>query len=154
MQDSWVSLRLVGDSVPDSPRRLSAPSRTEVTQLCDYSEISCVTVKRYAPTFVHQKYRWSGSQGPWPWLLPILASGLAVMGRNASVGGFPPTAIAQDMTSNASYRIPGRWHMWCDITAYVIFRWYKSGCAPFPGVLLPLGDTENISTPPASWASL
>ena len=91
-------------------------------------EYLCVMVKWYAQTFVHWKYQCLGSQGHWPWLQPLSASGLAVMGRNASVGGFPPTAITQDVTSNASYQILSRWRMWCDVTAYVI-----CGCTPFPG---------------------
>ena len=63
----------------------------------------CVKVKRYGPTSVHRKYRCFGSQGCWPWLQPLLASGLAVTSWNTSVGSFPPAAVARDLTSNVSY---------------------------------------------------
>ena len=48
-------------------------------------------VKWYALTFVHWKYWCSSNQGHWPWLRPLLDSGLAVMGQKASVGSFPPS---------------------------------------------------------------
>ena len=89
--------------------------------------------EREAPASVHRKYRCLGSQGCRPSLWPLSASGFAVMGRNPPVGSFPPTDVAQDVTLNASYRTSCRWHMQCDITTCIIFRWYKSGCAPFPG---------------------
>ena len=108
----------------------------------------------YAPTSMHRKYRCLGSQGRWPWLRPLPASGLAITGWNMSVGGFRQQTL------------PGMWCQMCHTESPVdgacsvtsLHASYSGGIKavgpPSRGVLLPLCVTENISTPPASWASL
>ena len=50
-----------------------------VTTACNSScgKVICVTVKQYAPTFVHRKYQCLSSQGCRPWLWPLFTSDLA-----------------------------------------------------------------------------
>ena len=114
---------------------------------------TCVMVKRYALTFVHQKYRCFSSQGHWPWLWPLLASGLATTGWKSISWRF-----------SCQQPLPRTWHQVhhtkppvdgiCSVTS--LHTSYSGGIkAVVPlswGVLLPLNKMENISTPSASWA--
>ena len=56
-------------------------------------------------------------------------------------------AVAQDVMSYASYRISGRWHIWCYITIYVMYWQYKSRCNPVLGSPFPSLVAGYLSTP-------
>ena len=108
-----------------------------------------VTVKRHALTFMHRKYRCSGSQGP-----PGLGYGpLAVL---VWLSG----ASKQSWVVSRQWPLPRMWHQMCHtespVDDVVPHTSYSSGIktvVPLSwGVLLPLRKSENISTPPASRA--
>ena len=82
-------------------------------------------------TFVHQSHLCTGSQGPLGlgYGPPNAAVWLLRAGK-AITGGFSPMAVARDVMSYVSYRISSRWHMRCYVTAYIIYRQYKSGYNP------------------------
>ena len=69
----------------------------------------CHRVCGYALTFMHQKYQCTGSQGP-PSLGygPVITVVWLLWDGKASAGGFLPMAVARDVMSYASYRIPSR----------------------------------------------
>ena len=120
----------------------------------DYFLFTCVTVKRHALTFRHRRYRCTGSQGlPDLGYGPLIAVVWLLRAGKAIAGGFPPTAIARDVTSYTSYRIPSRWRIQCYVTIYVIY--IPMVAAPLSqGVLLPLRNLENLSTPLVSWVTM
>ena len=60
--------------------------------------------------------------------------------------GFPPMAVARDMTSYASYQISSRCRMRCYITTYIMYRWYKSGCNPVLGSSFAFLVARDLST--------
>ena len=99
-------------------------------------------------TFVHQNTWCIGSQG----LLglgyspPVAAVCLPRAGK-VIASGLPPLAIAQDVTSYASYQITGRWRVQSYVTIYVIYWWYKSGCNPIPGSPFASPVAGDLSTP-------
>ena len=108
---------------------------------------ACVMVKR-KPDLCAPRHQCTGSQGP-PGLgygPPIAALWLLWAGK-AITRGFPPTAVARDMTSYASYQISGRWHMQHYITTYIIYQQYKSGCNPMPGSPFASLAARDLSTP-------
>ena len=107
----------------------------------------CNGVKR-TPTFVHRSARCTGSQGP-PGLgngPPVAAVWLPRAGK-AITGGLPPTVVARDVMSYASYRTTSRWCVRCYITIYVIYWQYKSGCNPVPGSPFASPVARDLSTP-------
>ena len=105
--------------------------------------------------FVHGSHRSTGSQGP-PGLgySPPDATVWLLQAGKAITRGFPPMAVARDVTSYASYRISGRWQMWCYVTVYVMYRWYKSSCNPIPGSPFASLVAGDLSTSLASWATV
>ena len=99
-------------------------------------------------TFVHRSARCTGSQGL-PGLgygPPVAAVWLPRAGK-AITGGLPPTAVARDVMSYASYRTTGRWHVWCYITVYVIYWRYKSSCNSVLGSPFASPVARDLSTP-------
>ena len=94
--------------------------------------ISCVMVFPNCPlTLMHQKYLCCGSYGPNPYIVwPLWARicSLALL----------PTEVAQCVTSNVSSQTSGRWHMWCDITTYVICQNSISVVCPIKEVMTQL----------------
>ena len=99
-------------------------------------------------TFVHWSTWCTGSQGP---------SGLGYSPPSATVWllraskviivGLLSTTVTQDMTSDTSYRISGRWRIQCYVTVYVMYRQYKSGCNPVLGSPFASLVARDISTP-------
>ena len=99
-------------------------------------------------TFVHQSTWCPGSQGP---------LGLGYSPPNAAVWwlraveaiarGLLQMAVARDMMSYASYRISGRWCIWCYVTIYIMYWWYKSGCNPVLGSPFASAVARDLSTP-------
>ena len=61
-----------------------------------------------ATAFIPLEYDICGEVAPGLGYGPLTASGMAVTGWEAIGSSFPPTAVARDVMSYASYRIPGR----------------------------------------------
>ena len=100
-----------------------------------------------AMTFLHWNNWCIGSQGPWgPGYGLISAAVCQLWAGKATARGISPTAVTRDVTSYVSYRISGRWHMRSCVTAYVIFRRYKSGCTPIPGSLFVSPVAGDLNT--------
>ena len=99
-------------------------------------------------TFVHQSIQCFGSQPP-PGLGygPPNATVWLLWAGEAIARGLLPTAVAQDVTSYASYRISSRWHVWCYVTVYVMYWWYKSSCNPILGSPFASPVAGDLSTP-------
>ena len=102
-------------------------------------------------TFVHWSHRCTGSQGP-PGLGygPPNAAVWPLRAGKAIARGFLPMAVARDVMSYVSYQISGRWRMQCYITAYVMYRRYKSSCNPVQGSPFASLVAGDLSTPLAS----
>ena len=77
------------------------------------------TVKRYALTFMHRKYRSSGNQGPLQWY------GCYGSASNRKLFSTNSCCLDHDIT--------GRWYIFCHITEYIIYRRYKSKSTRVPG---------------------
>ena len=106
-------------------------------------------------TFVHRSHWCTGSQGPLGLGYgPPKAVVWPLRASRAIAEGFPPTAIAWDVTSYVSYWISGRWRIRCYVTVYVMYWRYKSGCNPVPGSPFASPVAGDLSTPLASWVTV
>ena len=98
---------------------------------------------------MYRSTRFIGSQGPSGLGHgPLTATVWLLQAGKVIVVGLLPMAVTQVVTSYASYRISGRWHIRYYVTVYVMYRWYKSGCNPIPGspfASLVAGDKYPIA---------
>ena len=90
----------------------------------------------------------TGSQGlPGLGYSPAVATVWLPQTGKVIARGLLPMAVAQDMTSYASYWTTSRWCVRCYITVYVIYWWYKSGCNPILGSPFASPVARDPSTP-------